>query len=79
MKAYNLYKDKIEFLQQNKNDNASLNILTDIVLYLLEIDLLFNNDNKLEYNHKEFYHYKQKPSKRVLLNNGKKVPLLLEF
>ena len=42
-KAYNLYKDKIEFLNKIKNDNASLNILTDIVLYLLEIDLFSKN------------------------------------
>ena len=53
-KAYNLYKDKIEFLNKIKNDNASLNILTDIVLYLLEIDLISNSDKKLKYNHQEF-------------------------
>ena len=72
-KAYNLYKDKIEFLNKIKNDNASLNILTDIVLYLLEIDLISNSDKKLNYNHQEFLSLKTKSLlKRELLNNEKK-------
>ena len=75
-KAYDLYKDKFEYLNSIKNNNASLKIINDIILFLFEIDVSSKDNKKIVYNHNSFEGLNTEYLlKRELLNKKKvKVP-----
>ena len=50
-KAHELYNDKIKYLNEIKDQNASLKIISEIILYLFEVDIYNNINNEQEFNH----------------------------
>ena len=69
-KAYKLYGDEIKYLNKIKDQNASLKIITDIILFLFGVDIIDKSNNEIEFNHKEFKSQKTKSLvKRELLNS----------
>ena len=72
-KAHELYSDKIKYLNEIKDQNASLKIISEIILYLFEVDIYNNINNEQEFNHQKFKSQKIKSLlKRQLLNDNNK-------
>ena len=70
-KAYNLYREKFDFLNQIKNQNASLKLVTNIFFHLFEIDISSKINNKIKYSYKNFdSHYATSLLKRELLDES---------
>ena len=70
--AYKLYKEKFITLNKIKNENRSLSIIKETILYLFEMDVVTKLDNKEIYNFKKFpYPQKQFIIERQLLKEGR--------
>ena len=70
--AYELYKDKFDTLNKIKNENRSLSIIKETILYLFEMEVKTKLDNKEIYDFKKFpYPQKQFIIERQLLKEGR--------
>ena len=68
--AYELFKDKFDTLNKIKNENRSLSIIKETILYLFEMEVETKSDNKEIYNFKKFpYPQKKFIIERQLLND----------
>ena len=57
--AFNLYKDKFEKLKSLQDTNLTLRFLSDLILYLNDVDVL-KNDDSVEYSSNNFKSLKSK-------------------
>jgi len=68
--AYELFKDKFDSLNEIKNENRSLSIIKETILYLFEMNVVTKLDNKEIYDFKKFpYPQKKFIIERQLLND----------
>lgn len=51
--AHKIYKEKFEFLQKIKTKNLTLKFVSDLLLYLFEIDIKNVSDQKIAYHYNE--------------------------
>ena len=52
--AYKVYGEKFEFLKKIKTKNLTLKFMSDLLIYLFEIDIKNSSDQKIVYQHNDF-------------------------
>ena len=60
--AYNIYKEKFLFLESISKNDLTLKIISDLIIYLFDIDIKDNDNKKTIYPHNSF-----KSLKKILL------------
>ena len=53
-KAFNIYNDKFNYLKKLSNSNLTLESISDILIYLFDVEVIASENNKLIYSYKNF-------------------------
>ena len=53
-KAFNIYNDKFNYLKKLSNSNLTLKSISDILIYLFDVEVIASENNKLIYSYKNF-------------------------
>ena len=79
--AYKLYEDKFLFLQKISKNNLTLKIISDLIIYLFEIDVEDHLSKKTVYKHNNFKSLKKNfiMASKDLNNNIKKLNTFFNY